>query len=172
MNNENQTLRKVLKFGGIIVLIVGIVMIGKWFLFPGYPASYAASGNGGEVASAAVMKGDVQEVTIDLKPSAYAPIIVQKGIPVRFNIRAEKENINSCNGTVVIPEYNLKIALKPGDNFFEFTPDSVGSIPYSCWMGMVTSSIQVVDDISKADVSAVPVPSGGIGLKMPCCQPQ
>ncbi len=171
MNNDNQTLSKAIKIGGILVLIMGIVMVGKWFLFPD-PVSYATSGNGSAVASAAVMNGDVQEVTIDLKPSAYAPIIVQKGIPVRFNIRAEEENINSCNGTVVIPEYDLEAVLKPGDNIIEFTPDKSGVISYSCWMGMVTSSIQVVDDISKVDPTAIPVPVGGNRLRLPCCQPQ
>lgn len=160
-----------MKIGGVLLVLVSIVVIGKWFLFPGDPTSYAASGNGSLAASSAVVTGDVQEVAIDLKPSAYAPIIVQKGIPVRFNIRAEKENINSCNGTVVIPEFNLQVALKPGDNIIEFTPDKAGTIPYSCWMGMVTSSIQVVDDISRVDPAAIPAPVNG-GIGMPCCQRQ
>lgn len=171
MNKENRSLSKAIKIGGILVLIVGIVMAGRLFLFPGSPLSYAASGTGSEQAAAAVVKGDVQEVAIDLKPSSYAPIVVQKGIPVKFNIRATAENINGCNGTVVIPAYNVDVALKPGDNIIEFTPDQSGTIPYTCWMGMVSSSIQVVDDVSKADLAAVPAPAIG-GIRMPCCSPQ
>lgn len=172
MNSENKGFGKALKIGGILVLIVGIVMAGRVFLFPGYPWSYAAAGNGSVTAVTAAISGDVQEVIIDLQSGAYAPIMVQKGIPVRFNIRAEKENINSCNGTVVIQEYNLQTTLKPGDNILEFTPDKTGVIPYSCWMNMITSSIQVVDDLSKADSSVVPAAAAGSGALMPCCRPQ
>jgi uncharacterized protein len=169
MNKENELLSKALKVGGILVLVLGIVLAGKWIMSRVYPASYATSGNGSAAVRAAV-KGDVQEVAIDLKPSEYAPIVVQKGIPVRFNIRADKESINSCNGTVVIPEFNLKASLKPGDNIIEFTPDKAGTIPYKCWMGMVSSSINVVDDISKADPAAIPNTAAGSGPSMPCCQ--
>ncbi len=168
MNNEKQSISKALKIAGIIALIVGIVVVGKGFLFPGGPFSFATAGGGANPPSVAVLNGDVQEVSIDLTSGAYAPIVVQKGTPVRFNIRADKENINSCNGTAVIPEYNLQLDLKPGDNIFEFTPNKTGTVPYSCWMNMITSSIKVVDDLSKADLSAVPVAGGG--LKMPCCQ--
>ncbi len=171
MNSENKGIVRALKIGGVLVLIVGIVMVGKGLLFPGYPWSYAAAGNGQAAVTAAVINGDVQEVTIDLQSGAYAPIAVQKGIPVRFNIRAEKETINSCNGTVVIQEYGLQTALKPGDNILEFTPDKTGVIPYSCWMNMITSTIQVVDDLSKADLSETPVAGAGGGALMPCCRP-
>ncbi len=168
MADSKQSLIKALKMGGIFVAIVGIMMIGRWYLFPGQSESYAASGSGG-AAAVAVIKDGVQEVAIDLKSSSYGPIVVQKGIPVKFNIRAEKDAINGCNGTVIIPDYNVQVALKPGDNILEFTPDKTGAIPYSCWMGMVTSSIQVVEDVSTVDASAIAVPVGG-RLKMPCCQ--
>lgn len=168
MNRENLSFISTLKIGGILVLMVGIILVGRWLLFPQSPVSYIASVNGSAVA---VVKGDVQEVTIDLKPSAYAPIVVQKGIPVRFNIRAEKKNINSCNGSVVIPEYNLQVVLKPGDNIIEFMPDKAGTIQYTCWMGMVASSIQVVDDIGNVDQAANPVPVRGVA-GMACCQPR
>lgn len=170
MANDKEMWIKALKIGGVAILIVGIIMAGRGFLFSGPAESYAASGNGAAAPSVAVVNGDIQEVTIDLKPSSYTPIIVQKGIPVRFNIRAAEADINSCNGTVVIPAYNLQLALKPGDNIFEFTPDKTGTIPYSCWMGMVNSAIQVVDDLGTVDPATAAVPVAGKGLKMPCCQ--
>lgn len=162
---NRETMMKVLKMGGILVAVLGIIMVGRWYLFPG-PA-LAAAGNG--TAAVAVIKDGVQEVTIDLKSSSYAPIIVQKGIPVKFNIRAGEGEINGCNGSVIIPDYNVQKSLKAGDNILEFTPDKTGTVPYSCWMGMITSSIQVVDDLATADTSAVAVPVGS-RIKMPCCQ--
>lgn len=167
---NNPTIIKGLKFCGIILLVVGIGMVGTRYLFPRTTA-FAAPGTDGQPVIMAEINGGIQEVAIDLQPSAYAPIIVQKGIPVRFNIRAEEKNINSCNATVVIPDFNTQVTLKPGDNILEFIPDKAGAVAYSCWMGMVTSSIQVVDDLSLADPSAVPVPGKG-GFRMPCCKPQ
>jgi len=32
-----------------------------------------------------------------------------------------------------------------GDNIIEFTPTETGTIPYSCWMGMIKSNITIVD---------------------------
>lgn len=170
MMNDNAGWVKAVKIGGMLILVVGILMVGRWFIFSSPAESYAVTGSEAGAASVAVVKGDIQEVTIDLQSSSYTPIVVQKGIPVRFNIQAAAEDINSCNGTVVIPDYNLQLALKPGDNIFEFTPDKTGTIPYSCWMGMINSGIQVVDDLSTVDPAAVAVPVGGSGLKMPCCQ--
>lgn len=172
MNFNKDAVKKAVGVGGVIVLAVIVLITGRELLLDKTPKSYAASENGSQIASAAIIKDNVQEVSIDLKPNSYAPIIVQKGIPVRLNIRADQKNINSCNGTVVIPEYNLEIDLKAGDNFIEFTPEKTGSISYSCWMGMVSSTIQIVDDLSKADLTAVPAPAVGGGLGGTCCQPR
>jgi hypothetical protein len=46
---------------------------------------------------------------------------------------------------MIIPEYNLQVKFKPGDNVVEFTPQKTGRFPYSCWMGMIRSSITVVE---------------------------
>ncbi len=162
---------KLMKIGSIAGVVVLLAVLGWYFLVPKVSASSGAGG--GTQGNVAVINGDVQEVTIDLKASGYAPIIVQKGIPVRFNIRAAQEDINGCNGTVVIPAYNVQVTLKSGDNMLEFTPDKTGNIPYSCWMGMVTSSINVVDDLKTVDPAALAAtaPATG-GLRTSCCSRQ
>jgi len=112
----------------------------------GVNASVGGSSVKGNVA---VVENGVQVVAIDLKPNSYAPIIVQKGIPVKFIINAENQNINGCNNAIIIPKYNIQKALEPGKNIIEFTPEEAGTIPYSCWMGMIGSSIKVVDELSQ-----------------------
>lgn len=159
-----------IKIGTIAALLLVAVLVGKNLLFTNSATAFTKLTPGQNNANVATIKGDVQEVSIKLASGAYAPIVVQKGIPVRFNIQADAGDINGCNGTVVIPAYNVQVALKQGDNILEFTPDESGMIPYSCWMGMVSSSIQVVDDISKVDPATVSVPVVKSGLKMPCCQ--
>lgn len=103
------------------------------------------------VRTVATLKGDYQEVAIDLKSDSYGPIVVQKGIPVKFNIRATEDTITGCNNTVVFNDFKAEIALKPGDNIVEFTPSEVGSFQYDCWMGMIYSTVKVVDDLSVLD---------------------
>jgi uncharacterized protein len=98
----------------------------------------------------ATVEGGVQKVSADLNPSVYPFIIVQKGIPVEFTISAKEENITGCNQTVVLPAYDVKKALKAGDNVIEFTPEETGIVPYTCWMGMLDGRILVVDDLGSA----------------------
>lgn len=141
-----------IKMAGIVLLAVGILWLGSGHCSGRSPmAIFGGFGGGSGSGVSAVLVDDRQEVAIDLKARGYEPIVVQKGVPVRFNIRAEESQINGCNGTVVIPDYNVQTALKPGDNIIEFTPTETGTIPYSCWMGMINSSIQVVEalDVEK-----------------------
>ena len=36
-----------------------------------------------------------------------------------------------------------------------FTPDESGNIPYTCWMGMISSNIKVVDEVTKVSGTVV-----------------
>jgi sulfite exporter TauE/SafE len=87
----------------------------------------------------------VQVVQGEVKSRSYPAITVKKGVPVKFNMHAGANSLNGCNGTVVIPEFNIEQKLQPGDNILEFTPLKAGTIGYTCWMGMISSTITVVD---------------------------
>ena len=161
----------------ILILIVLIAIMGATYLYLSNRAAYAdvnSNINSQEAttidtSNIAVINGDYQEVGFDLTLSGYESITVQKGIPVKFHIRAEQQNINSCNGTLIIPEFNSQVDLKAGDNVVEFTPTKVGTIPYSCWMGMINSSIIVVDDLSKVNSDQLAVPKAAI-IGTHCCR--
>lgn len=96
----------------------------------------------------AQVEGNIQTVSIDVQPKKYAPIMVQRGIPVHFVLNADQSVLNSCNSTVVIPEYGIEQVLKPGKNIIDFTPGKSGTFRYTCKMGMVKSKIKVVDKIA------------------------
>lgn len=163
---------KWIKMGGLALVAVALLFVGGRMFNHMNGGTFGTVGQQQEVVGqTAVITGDVQEVSIDLQTSGYTPIIVQKGIPVKFNIRATSETINSCNGTVVISEFGQKIDLQPGDNILEFTPTAASMIPYSCWMGMINSSITVVDDLSKADSGVIAGVATGSGAAS-CCQPK
>jgi plastocyanin domain-containing protein len=45
---------------------------------------------------------------------------------------------------MIIREYGVEHRFTPGENVIEFTPERAGRFSYSCWMGMIRSSITVV----------------------------
>ena len=96
----------------------------------------------------AVIENGVQTVTTEIYPRGYEPIIVQKGVPVKWTIHTEEGDINGCNNSIVIPAYNIQQNLSLGDTVIAFTPEESGTFNFSCWMGMIRSTITVVDDIS------------------------
>lgn len=124
------------------------------------------------VALKANITGDVQEIRTDLAYYGYPAITVQKGIPVRFIINVDQKNLNACNNEIIIPDLNISKKLKPGENVIEFTPEEAAVIPYSCWMGMINSTIAVVDDIDNIDsadiqgrINALPQVGGCCGVR-------
>ncbi len=142
---------KLMKVSAALVIILGIVMMSRGLSLSGIAVSAANAAPGKTVSgNAAKIENGVQVVSIDLESNRYAPIVVQKGIPVKFIINAKAENINGCNNAIIIPEYNIEKPLSPGENVIEFTPTKEGTIPYSCWMGMIRSKITVVTDLSQS----------------------
>jgi len=150
--------------GGVLVLFLGLSAFGRaWALSgirldssvsvsaPAAPAAGIAPSAVQTVAArgaspvVAVAKDGFQEVSFDLAPRSYSRLLVASGVPVRLTIRADSRSINGCNNAVVIPAYGVTKELAPGDNLIEFTPEATGVIPYSCWMGMIRSTIEVVE---------------------------
>ncbi|NPV92773.1 MAG: hypothetical protein HPY50_18560 [Firmicutes bacterium] len=86
----------------------------------------------------------VQVVRTVAESGAYLPRVqeIKKGVKVRWII--DGKSLNGCNRTIVIPRLNLKKQLSPGENVIEFTPQSEGTLGYSCWMGMITGAFKVV----------------------------
>ena len=87
----------------------------------------------------------VQIVNSTLLRNRYPAITVQQGIPVRWIIDAPPGSINGCNNRMIIREYGVNHTFKQGDNVIEFTPQKTGKFNYSCWMGMIRSTITVID---------------------------
>lgn len=133
---------RLMKASGILVIVLGIAMFGRGLSLSGIslPGSSIAKEHTAQI------KEKVQIVTIDVKRKGYEPIVVQKGIPVKFILKVGASELTPCNDTVVIPAYNIKKELKAGENIIEFTPSSIGNISYTCDMGMLKSYIRIVDN--------------------------
>jgi len=124
---------------GVLVLIMGLIMLNNGLTLSGLSLRVSAD-NTTDISS---LSEKAQVVQSELEWNRYPDITIRAGIPVRWNIHAEKEKITGCNNEIVIPALNLRIPLSAGDNVVEFTVNEPGVIPYTCWMGMLHGSITV-----------------------------
>ncbi len=144
--------KSMLKVSAALVILLGFVMMSRGFALNGTGISY------GQVDgwSVAELNGDVQNIVTPLDESEYPAIIVQKGVPVRWVIDAEATSLNGCNNRINLNKFGQpEIPLYTGENVIEFTPTESGSFFYSCWMGMISGQIKVVDDLNALDTSFV-----------------
>jgi sulfite exporter TauE/SafE/copper chaperone CopZ len=175
--------KSLLKFSGILVLILGFVMANRGFILAGarpitigsimsYASPKSSTSNSSTTAftqsSKAVLKDGVQILKMEAGASGYTPnvLFVQKGVPVKWIINGTQ--ITSCNGQIVIPSMNKQLDLKPGENVIEFTPTGTDDITFSCWMGMLNGVIKVVDNLKTFDAGKtdIELPTSN---SMGCC---
>lgn len=181
---------RLVRASAILVVFFGVVMSGRALDLSGAsgqlktladqvtgadkaPVNQASLGGRKDLAE---IRNGIQYVSFDLEPGTYSPITVQKGVPVEWTINAVEDNLNGCNEEITIPQLGLTKKLRVGANLIQFTPTSTGTISYTCWMGMIGSSIRVVDNLGSAPpqelAQALPplggTPGTGAGG---CCSP-
>lgn len=140
--------KSMLKISAALVILLGIVMMSRGFALNGTGINYAVV-DGWNVAQ---LEGNVQNIVTPLDENEYPAIVVQKGIPVRWVIDAEATSLNGCNNRINLNKFGQpEIPLYTGENVIEFTPTESGSFYYSCWMGMISGQIKVVDDLSAVE---------------------
>jgi sulfite exporter TauE/SafE/copper chaperone CopZ len=135
--------QKMMSICAILVVVLGIGMLNNGLALSGFLVPQIQSTNAG--TNAAQLEGGFQTITTPLEFGTYPQITVKAGIPVKWTITAEKGKVNGCNNEIIISEYDIDAKLKEGKNVIEFTPTKAGQYGYSCWMGMIRSSITVVD---------------------------
>ena len=98
-----------------------------------------------------------QTIHMYVLKSSFSPnqFTLRKGIPVKWVINGKE--LNECNKVIVIPQYQLKIELKEGTQIIEFTPQEMGVVPWSCWMGMIPGTFLIVDDTTAPKQNEAPV---------------
>ena len=134
---------KMLSICSILVVVLGISMLNNGLALSGVmvPQFESTSTN----TNVAMIEGEYQTITTPLEFGTYPSITVKAGIPVKWTIIAEKGKVNGCNNEIIISEYGISAKLQVGENIIEFIPTKAGQYGYSCWMGMIRSSITVVE---------------------------
>ena len=169
---SHKTTGKILKFSAIIVLILGLIMInrglalsGSNFSFDSIKVSIIGVGASNSLAASnnANIVNGIQEINMDVGASGYSPnsFVLKKGVPVKWNVNVKQ--LTSCNSELVLNAYSIDKNLKNGINVIEFTPDKVGTITFTCGMGMLRGSFIVTETgtATQSEVVAATPASGG-----------
>ena len=58
--------------------------------------------------------------------------------------------------------YGITHTFSEGENIIEFTPEKTGTVPYTCWMGMIRGNIFVTDGTGETPEVSDTQPDTGI----------
>ncbi|MFV0413211.1 MAG: sulfite exporter TauE/SafE family protein [Oscillospiraceae bacterium] len=141
---------KAMTVGAVLVVVLGLSMLSQGWSLSGLslPQPGASSTPAVQAVSAGtgiVTENGVQLVASTLTSGRYPAITVEAGTPVQWTITAPEGSLNGCNNRMFIPAYGIEHQFKTGENVIEFTPQETGTFSYSCWMGMIRSTITVVE---------------------------
>lgn len=92
----------------------------------------------------APLENGVQVIRITQDSRGYHPSELPElkvGVPARLIIYSTDSY--TCAASFVIPEFDIKKQLQPGENVIDFVPKKSGKLPFSCSMGMFRGSLEV-----------------------------
>lgn len=133
------------KFVGLVVIAMAILNFSNGFNLIGITLPSVKSAQNVKIDSNVTTKNGVQIVEMTQKTNGYFPnkFTIKKGIPVKWVVTSETSN--SCAASLISSQLGIRKILDLGENTFEFTPDKVGTIKFSCSMGMYKGTFEVVD---------------------------
>ena len=145
-----------LKVAGVLVLFFALYNINSQLNVLGFSSfsdlklnssnQQPVNNNDNEEGLPPVVNGK-QVIKMDASSSGYRPnyFKVKAGIPVRWEI--VDMGTSGCTNAIISKSlFDGEIALTPGQTSVkEFTPAKPGKYKFSCWIGMVSGVIEVVD---------------------------
>ncbi|GAB4254811.1 MAG: hypothetical protein Kow0065_02270 [Methylomicrobium sp.] len=141
---------KLLKASGAIVMALGAIMLNRGLAVTGTGWDFNTTlARVGQYLAPVVAETEalpsVQMIRMEVLKSGFVPnqFTLRKGIPVKWVI--DGKELTACNNAIVVPQYDLEIKLKQGEQTIEFTPPEAGVVPWSCWMGMIPGTFIVVE---------------------------
>ena len=166
---SHKTTKRILKISAIVVLILGLIMINRGLILTGSEFSFNSIkekviGSDLIQSGGANIENGVLIINMNVDSSGYSPnsFVLKKGVPVKWNV--DVKQLTGCNSELVVNDYGIDVKLKKGLNLIEFTPDKIGTIRFSCGMGMIRGSFIVTETgtASQQQVTASsPKSSGG-----------
>ncbi|NYZ76372.1 sulfite exporter TauE/SafE family protein [Candidatus Micrarchaeota archaeon] len=174
---SNSFKRSLVKFSGVFVIILGLLMANNGLTLAGSNYSLTAlqtSSNPANLINATAnisISGGYQIIRMNVTSNGWEPnkFVLQKGVPVKWIINGI--GLTSCNNRIIVKDYGLDFPINPGEQTIEFTPTKEGVVRWSCWMGMIPGTFVVVNNINnKTEQNTIeqtaplsPLSSGGCG---------
>jgi hypothetical protein len=148
---------KIQRFSGIVIIALGTIMLNRGLVLSGAGFDFTTGlawttlqirEHWSVDMSMPVLGYQLIEMDISQQSAPAQPIILQKGVPVKWKIH--NQEAQSCVSSILAPKLGLDIPIKKGEQTIEFTPQQAGVITWSCNMGMTTGSFVVIDKQGKA----------------------
>jgi len=120
---SNKLSHKIMKISAALVMVLGVIMLNRGLSLSGI----AVPNSSVSASNISVIEDNIQTITTRMESGRYTPITVQKGVPVRWTIIAEEDDLNGCNNPVTIPKYNIQktpIIFQPVRVQFAFPKNS------------------------------------------------
>ena len=139
------------RFAGVLVLAFAALNVhgALGVLAPGVLAPSVVAQT--SVSRNVTLEGDVQVLRTTQVANGYEP--ADATVYVGREVRWEMESTAlTCAAAIYAPTLGIDTTLSAGVNVFTFTPQTIGTIRYSCAMGMYWGSITVIED-PDADVT-------------------
>ncbi len=169
------------KIAGVLVLLFAFFNINSQLNVLGLPslnnfnlkasanAQTDGIGNRVDISGLAPIVNGKQLLQMQANANGYSPnyFKVKTGVPVRWEIT--DIGTSGCTNAVMSKSlFEGQISLTPGQiSVKEFTPTKIGRYKFSCWMGMVTGVIEVINQNGSAatnnGVATAEIPSGAKG---------
>lgn len=141
---SGQSLKKVTRIAGTIVLILGMSNAANGLALLGITKE-TVLGTGIEVGpmSTEIVAGKQQIEMNMTRYGVYEPdvLTVQEGTPVDWIIYGD--DFMGCGDTLVMPAFGINTHLQSGKNLVQFTPTKLGRFTFSCSMGMIRGTMIV-----------------------------
>ncbi len=163
---------KFLKVAGILVLFFGLYTFNSQLNVLGLPSlnDFRPSLLGTQIRTDGLIPviNGKQVLKMDALAYGYEPneFKIRAGVPARWEIT--NKGVSGCTNAIVSKglfsgqiDLNQELAVK------EFIPQKPGRYKFSCWMGMISGVIEVVDESGSAREVIIPsgeeIPSGARG---------
>jgi len=160
------------KVAGILVIFFGLFNLNAQLNVLGLPSMNDLRFKNTPVAAVKNEEGlppmvnGKQLIKMNASASGYTPnyFKVRAGVPVRWEIT--DTGTSGCTNAVISKGlFDGQIALTPGQTSIkEFMPEKPGKYKFSCWMGMISGTIEIIDSNGQnGTANNTPVSSGASG---------
>lgn len=140
--------KRFFKFVGLVVIILAVFNFANGFNLVKLNFRTNATNNKqtSKVDPNVTIENGIQIIKMKQSTRGYTSnhFTIKKGLPTKWIITSA--NADSCAASIILPKFNIYKYLTVGENIIEFMPNEVGSIKFSCAMGMYGGYFNVVEN--------------------------